>query len=173
MSADERRMRAAENQRRYRAARPEHYRDYAVARSRVPEERERRRRYEVTRHPERRMKKYGLTAVRFAEIFEAQGGCCYLCGEPLDLETKRGMHVDHDHSCCRGAASCGDCVRGFACMLCNNGIGAFGDDPERMRRVADQLEAAIAKVAARLAAAPVQGELPVNVAPLRRKEESA
>lgn len=33
-------------------------------------------------------------------------------------------------------------IRGLACHGCNTGIGAFGDDPERMRRVADRLEMA-------------------------------
>jgi hypothetical protein len=52
------------------------------------------------------------------------------------------VHIDHDHSCCRGKKSCGTCVRGLACGDCNTGVGLFGDDPERMRRVADSLEMA-------------------------------
>lgn len=85
---------------------------------------------------------YGLTPQRWQEMLTAQGGGCYLCGEPLDLEAARGINVDHDHSCCRGRRSCGTCVRGLACHGCNAGIGNFGDDPERMRRVADNLEMA-------------------------------
>ena len=50
--------------------------------------------------------------------------------------------VDHDHSCCPGSKTCGKCLRGLACQKCNQGIGQFGDDPDRMRRVADNLEAA-------------------------------
>lgn len=73
---------------------------------------------------------------------EEQQGCCYLCNEPLDMEAYRAVHVDHDHSCCRGQKSCGTCIRGLACQKCNQGIGQFGDDPERMRRVADNLEMA-------------------------------
>jgi hypothetical protein len=71
----------------------------------------------------------------------------------------RKIHVDHDHSCCRGVRSCGKCVRGIACEPCNKGIGAFGDDPERLMRVAERLAAASAEVAARRAAAPVQAQL--------------
>ena len=44
--------------------------------------------------------------------------------------------------CCRGERSCGTCIRGLACQRCNYGISQFGDDPERMRRVADNLEMA-------------------------------
>jgi hypothetical protein len=88
---------------------------------------------------------YGITPERWQEMFDAQGGCCYLCGEPLDVDAKGrgvGISTDHDHSCCRGRRSCGSCIRGLACMPCNAGIGNFGDDPERMRRVADNLEMA-------------------------------
>ena len=94
------------------------------------------------RDPEWRLKLYGMSLARIAEMLAAQGGACYLCGEPLDPEAKRGMHVDHDHACCRGGRSCGTCVRGLACDSCNVGISHFGDDPERMRRVADNLEMA-------------------------------
>ena len=72
-------------------------------------------------------------------MFAAQAGCCYLCGEPLE---GRATHIDHDRSCCRGNKSCGTCIRGLACQLCNQGVGQFRDDPDRMRRVADNLEMA-------------------------------
>lgn len=88
---------------------------------------------------------YGITPRQWQEMFDAQAGCCYLCGEPLDTEAKSrgvGISIDHDHSCCRGRRSCGSCIRGLACMPCNAGIGNFGDDPGRMRRVADNLEMA-------------------------------
>lgn len=85
---------------------------------------------------------HNINGEQFREILDSQDGCCYLCTEPLDTEAPRGVHVDHDHQCCRGARSCGSCIRGLACHACNTGIGAFGDDPERMRRVADRLEMA-------------------------------
>lgn len=116
---------------------------------------------------------YGLSPEAYSGLIAGQDGCCYLCAEPLDLANPKNVHVDHDHSCCRGIRSCGRCVRGLACEACNRGIGAFGDDPERMMRVAGRLAAAIAKVEAARRAAPVQEELPINVAPLRRRKESA
>jgi hypothetical protein len=117
--------------------------------------------------------RYGLPPGDFERRFAEQEGCCYLCREPLDLEKKRGVHVDHDHSCCRGAKSCGKCIRGLACHGCNTGIGAFGDDPERMIRVAERLAAANAEVAARMATKPVQAELfVINEAASRRKDVS-
>jgi hypothetical protein len=85
---------------------------------------------------------YGLSPERVAQMTAEQDGCCYLCGEPLDFEKKHGFTIDHDHSCCRGQRSCGTCVRGITCGKCNAGVGHFGDDPDRMRRVADNLEMA-------------------------------
>lgn len=107
---------------------------------------------------------YGLSAEGWTQMLDGQQGCCYLCGEPLDLESRRKIHVDHDHSCCRGVRSCGKCVRGLACEPCNKGIGMFGDNPERMMRAAERLAAANARIATR----PVQMELPLNVAEFKR-----
>lgn len=86
--------------------------------------------------------KFGLSLEQWEQMFTDQQGLCYLCSEPLDVEAVRGIHVDHDHSCCRGEKSCGTCVRGLACFSCNLGIAKFGEDPERLRRVADNLEMA-------------------------------
>lgn len=90
--------------------------------------------------------KFSMTRQDWEQRFEEQQGLCYLCSEPLDLEADHGIHVDHDHSCCRGERSCGTCVRGLACFSCNVGIAKFGEDPERLRRVADNLEMANRRV---------------------------
>jgi hypothetical protein len=170
MTPEQTRARQTENQQRWRTENPERNRENWQRHQATPEAQAKQQERDKRRHPMRRMRTYGLTPERFMQIFEEQKGCCYLCSEPLDLEAKRGMHIDHDHSCCRGASSCGDCVRGFACMLCNNGIGAFGDDPDRMERAAARLRAASAAVAARKAARPVQPDLFPNVVPIERRE---
>lgn len=37
--------------------------------------------------------------------------------------------IDHDHACCPGSAkSCGACVRGVLCSLCNMALGSARDD---------------------------------------------
>lgn len=73
---------------------------------------------------------YQLTVERLNEIFS---GGCDLCGEYVKL------FVDHDHSCCPGDKSCGDCVRGGLCQHCNTGLGYFKDSTTRLRRAVEYL----------------------------------
>lgn len=87
--------------------------------------------------------KYRLTNEAWQSLLDSQNGCCYLCLKPFDVEAnRRSIHVDHDHTCCPGEKTCGQCVRGLACWSCNRGIGRFKDDPDRIRRVAENLRAA-------------------------------
>src|SRR5688572_15561728 len=94
-----------------------------------------------TRHPERRrqsavryqranagvtswasrLKKYGLDKAALETMIDRQGGACLLCkGDLGDTWT-----VDHDHSCCPQAYTCGRCVRGILCRRCNIALGMF------------------------------------------------
>lgn len=90
--------------------------------------------------------KYGVTLEQWEEMYERQDQCCYLCLEPLP---RAQVHIDHDHGCCSGKKSCGKCVRGLAHQKCNQGVGQFGDDPARLRLIADNLEAATKQLATR------------------------
>lgn len=92
-----------------------------------------------------------------AAMWDAQEGLCYLCG--CDLTAVKRVVIDHDHGCCPPDHSCRACRRGLACDGCNIGIGMVGDDPERLRRMADALEAAQKAARERIAALPVQMEL--------------
>ena len=89
-------------------------------------------------------------AVIFDELWKAQNGKCYLCGDPLDREKSRAIHLDHDHRCCSYARSCERCRRGLACDGCNRLIGLARDDPNRLRLIADNLERANAAVTLRM-----------------------
>lgn len=56
--------------------------------------------------------KYVITLEEYEER-TADG--CELCGE----KSERTYHVDHDHKCCKGTKTCGKCVRGIICHMCN------------------------------------------------------
>lgn len=86
-----------------------------------------------------------LIAVDYPAMWDAQGGCCYLCGRDL---AELDVIIEHDHRCCPEGRSCRNCRRGLACKDCNSAIGLAGDDPNRLRRMADALEAAQRRVTA-------------------------
>lgn len=65
---------------------------------------------------------------------------CDVCKEPLNFDDSKKVVVDHDHSCCPGNRSCGECVRGVLCSRCNVGLGMFRDNPSYLRLAADYLE---------------------------------
>lgn len=88
--------------------------------------------------------RFGITLDRYNAMMVEQDGCCYLCLDPLPEQ--KDICVDHSHACCPGDRSCGRCVRGLACRWCNQGLGQFRDDPERLRRAALALELAEATI---------------------------
>jgi hypothetical protein len=67
-------------------------------------------------------RKYGISASDYNAMHEAQGGKCLICGS---AGGKRRLAVDHCHST--------GVVRGLLCNPCNQGLGYFKDDVERMR----------------------------------------
>lgn len=69
------------------------------------------------------LKKYKITLNKWNEIVESQGGGCAICGEIEKL------CVDHDHSCCSGNQTCGNCIRGIICDKCNRAIGLMKNNP--------------------------------------------
>lgn len=61
-------------------------------------------------------KVYKLTLEQYEEL--SKDGCA-VCG------TFEKLCVDHDHNCCPGKYTCGQCVRGVLCSKHNKGEGAF------------------------------------------------
>jgi hypothetical protein len=82
----------------------------------------------------RRANTYSITPEEQAELLAYQDGKCAIC------RRRRGTRLDHDHSCCNGPKSCGKCVRGFLCDICNRYLGMIRDDPNAGRRMAAYLE---------------------------------
>ncbi|HJD78661.1 MAG TPA: endonuclease VII domain-containing protein [Corynebacterium pollutisoli] len=84
--------------------------------------------------------RYHITLDDYLTMLEEQGGGCAICGM-VEFGDKRiaRLHVDHDHSCCPGQLSCGECVRGLLCRGCNTALGNFGDDAVRLLRAVEYL----------------------------------
>lgn len=74
-------------------------------------------------------KKYKLTKQMYLDLLEQQNGVCAICHNP---PKRNWLAVDHDHSCCPGIKSCGNCVRGLLCGSCNSFLGRVGDTTEAL-----------------------------------------
>lgn len=72
--------------------------------------------------------RYGITAEKYKDMLEKQGGRCAICGTSDPSESKRRsvFSVDHCHVTGR--------VRGLLCAKCNSGIGMLGDRAENAMR---------------------------------------
>ena len=77
-----------------------------------------------------RLARYGLTQEQYDKMESDQGGVCAIC---LQVPT-RAFDIDHDHSCCPGDTSCGECVRGLLCFNCNSALGKLKDDVGSLKR---------------------------------------
>ena len=85
----------------------------------------------------RRLARYGLTPEQYDAMYAAQDGRCAVCNEPE--WPHRMFDIDHDHSCCPGGESCGECVRGLLCFNCNTALGKLKDDVESLKRAVSYL----------------------------------
>ena len=69
---------------------------------------------------------YRMQPGQFDAMLTLQNGRC-VCGVVFDENIK--PQVDHDHACCTGKGSCGGCIRGALCTICNLLLGAARDNP--------------------------------------------
>lgn len=76
--------------------------------------------------------KYGLSDEALREIWAAQEGTCAGCKKPIPCESSTTTHIDHDHSCCPGVRTCGNCIRGLLCSGCNRVLSIVNDDTTRL-----------------------------------------
>lgn len=69
---------------------------------------------------------YSVSEQRFIDLMSTP---CFGCGSVDNLS------VDHDHNCCSGRGSCGECVRGSLCVSCNLVLGVIKDDKNVLERL--------------------------------------
>lgn len=62
---------------------------------------------------------YRITPDQYDELFARQGDVCAICKA---APRKNALSVDHDHGCCPGKRSCGNCIRGILCPRCNQNL---------------------------------------------------
>jgi len=81
---------------------------------------------------EKKLKRaFGIDFEDYAYMFEAQRGCCAICGRHQD-EFKKALHVDHNHVTGQ--------IRGLLCFPCNRGLGRFGDTKPLLLKAIKYLE---------------------------------
>jgi hypothetical protein len=84
-----------------------------------------------------RLKMYGITNDQYLHLIKIQNNRCAICGSSFD--TVR-VTIDHDHECCgESSKSCGKCIRGLLCGVCNTGLGAFGDKEQLVEKALEYL----------------------------------
>lgn len=77
-------------------------------------------------------RRFNMTEEDWHEALEAQGGGCAICGRAR-ADRNRRLLVDHCHTT--------GLVRGLLCSRCNVGLGMFAEEPERMIKAIEYLEA--------------------------------
>lgn len=82
-------------------------------------------------------KRYGITIERYKELI-LNG--CEICG------TIENLAIDHDHSCCPGEFTCGNCIRGVLCRTHNQGEGYFKSIDEITALLAYRMKFEVANV---------------------------
>lgn len=94
--------------------------------------------YARTKSRERRLQYvFKMTEADWEALFDSQGRRCPVCLQDAPPENwASGWHVHHDHACCPGDRTCGECVVAILCGACNVGMGMLRDDPARLERAA-------------------------------------
>lgn len=90
-------------------------------------------------HESRVLRVYAMPPGTYARLYEAQGGTCAIHRCRAAGGGARRLAVDHDHTCCAGPETCGNCTRGLLCQIHNEWIGRAGDDPAVFDSIAEYL----------------------------------
>jgi hypothetical protein len=74
-------------------------------------------------------RRYAVDDCEYNARLQKQEGGCAICGNPCN--TGRRLAIDHNHRTKK--------VRGLLCNSCNNGLGRFNDDPQRLQAAINYL----------------------------------
>ena len=84
----------------------------------------------LCRNDYNRATKFSLTAVQYISLPRH----CESCG------SEERLAIDHDHMCCPGKSSCGNCIRGILCLHCNTALGLLRDDPAKISSLLNYMQ---------------------------------
>ena len=92
---------------------------------------------------ERKLRAHHLSQQGYDAILLKQEGVCPVCKRPLIKTVGRSGEtpsIDHNHSCCPGTFSCGECIRGILHLKCNAALGGLDDNSVICRNAAEYLD---------------------------------
>lgn len=95
------------------------------------------------RHKKNRRKsvlkqKFKITLEQYEQMLAEQNYKCAIC-EISQEEYGKNFSVDHNRKCCSGSISCGKCVRGLLCNICNLVIGNMNDEGDILMKAVEYL----------------------------------
>jgi cytochrome c5 len=79
-------------------------------------------------------KRHKISKEEFDTMVAKFNGKCHTC------KKNDAKNIDHNHDCCPGYRSCGNCVRGILCNQCNTALGLVKDSPEVLQSLIDYLK---------------------------------
>lgn len=77
----------------------------------------------------KRCKRRNISPEELVSVYEAQGGCCAICKNKIELNNSA---IDHNHSTNE--------FRGILCKMCNRALGMFKDSEEILHNAIDYLK---------------------------------
>jgi hypothetical protein len=80
---------------------------------------------------------YGLSSSKYKAMLLKQEYSCAICSVKFTGKIK--PYVDHDHACCNGQKTCGQCVRALLCNSCNTLIGKMERRPDWITKASTYL----------------------------------
>jgi hypothetical protein len=81
----------------------------------------------------RAFQRHHLTKDQYMALYDKYNGMCWIC------KIKEVEVIDHDHSCCSGSYSCGECVRGLLCTKCNVTLGNVNENLDTLYEMINYL----------------------------------
>lgn len=88
--------------------------------------------------------RHNISLDAFLDLLKRQRYSCAACKAKFQKTGDRYYrpYIDHDHSCCPSgdSRSCGRCIRGLLCHMCNLALGHVYNSSHRLRQLANYMD---------------------------------